>query len=211
MKRTYHGLSKSRLYAVYCTMKSRCYKKYDKNYKNYGARGIKICKEWLGENGFLNFYKWAMENGYDENAPRGKQTIDRIDVNGNYEPSNCRLTDMITQCRNKRDNVYYCIDGEKLTLAQISEKYKVSLAALTYRVYRGWELKRAIEEEVSYARYYGKRYEYNGKNLSLTEWASELGVPRTTLGYRLKSGRPYEIVFTKKKDIHVLKNKAVSA
>lgn len=80
-----HGLNESRIYATYHNMKDRCTNPNCKAYKNYGGRGIKICDEWLGENGFINFYNWAISNGYDDSL-----TIDRVDIDGNYEPNNCR-------------------------------------------------------------------------------------------------------------------------
>jgi hypothetical protein len=81
-------------------MKTRCYNKNSPDYKNYGAKGVKICDEWL--NNYLSFKKWAEEKGYDENAPKGQCTIDRINVEGNYEPSNCRWITIAEQSRNKR-------------------------------------------------------------------------------------------------------------
>lgn len=96
---TRHGHSGDRLYRVWNNMKQRCCNKNNSNYKNYGGRGISVCQEWLD---FMNFYDWAMENGYDYNAEFGECTIDRIDVNGNYEPSNCRWVDVIVQAENKR-------------------------------------------------------------------------------------------------------------
>lgn len=97
-----HNLHKNRLYRVWSGMKARCETPNARNYKNYGARGIKVCAEWQE---FLSFYEWAMANGYNENAPYGKCTLDRIDVNGNYEPSNCRWVDMKIQNNNRRKGV----------------------------------------------------------------------------------------------------------
>lgn len=97
-----HGKSHSKIYNVYSGMKQRCFNPNNDRYKNYGGRGITICDEWLGENGFENFYRWAMEAGYDESKSRTEQSIDRIDVNGNYEPSNCRWADSYTQAHNKQ-------------------------------------------------------------------------------------------------------------
>lgn len=95
-----HGFSRTRLYRVFRDMKTRCYNKNSPDYKSYGAKGVKICDEWL--NNYLSFKKWAEENGYDENAPKGQCTIDRINVEGIYEPSNCRWITISEQNRNKR-------------------------------------------------------------------------------------------------------------
>lgn len=95
-----HGMSKDRLYTVWSSMKQRCGNPNAHEYENYGGRGISVCDEWSSS--FEAFCEWAYSHGYDPNAPRGKCTIDRIDVNGNYEPSNCRFVDMKVQCRNRR-------------------------------------------------------------------------------------------------------------
>lgn len=94
-----HGQTGTRLYQVWLNMKNRCYNKNVRSFKNYGSRGIKICDEW--KNDFGAFSKWAFENGYDQEADYGQCTIDRIDVNGNYDPTNCRLVDLKMQAKNK--------------------------------------------------------------------------------------------------------------
>lgn len=96
---TKHGGAGSRLYVVWNGIKARTTNPKNSRYQHYGARGIVLCEEWQD---FDAFRRWALENGYDEDAPYGKCTIDRIDVNGNYEPSNCRWVDLHTQAKNKR-------------------------------------------------------------------------------------------------------------
>lgn len=106
-----HGMSQSRLYIVFKSMHNRCERTSNKAYKYYGARGIKVCDEWSQ---FEPFYDWAMQAGYDPDAPRGKCTIDRIDVNGDYCPDNCRWVDMHTQAMNKRTHKEDCELREKV-------------------------------------------------------------------------------------------------
>lgn len=115
------GLSTSKIYYTYRNMLNRCYWDKSSESKNYKDRGIVVCDEWRNkENGFENFVKWSMKNGYSEDM-----TIDRINVNGNYEPNNCRWTDTITQANNKRNNKYVVVNGEKGTVGNLSRKYNI--------------------------------------------------------------------------------------
>ena len=92
-----HGMSGSRLLGCYKAMMSRCYRKKDIHYNAYGKRGIVVCDEW--KNNKQSFIQWALDNGYSDNL-----TIDRIDVNGNYEPCNCRWIPMSEQYKNRQTN-----------------------------------------------------------------------------------------------------------
>lgn len=114
-----HGLTGTRLQAVWSHMKQRCYNPNCKEYEHYGGRGITVCEEW--KNSIKNFADWAYKNGYEEHL-----TLDRIDNNGDYEPNNCRWATMEVQQNNKRNNKYYQTSFGILTLSQIAKQYNVS-------------------------------------------------------------------------------------
>ena len=121
----------------------RCYNKNDSAYKNYGERGIKVCNEWLDkENGLNNFCKWALENGYNENAKFQECTIDRIDVNGNYEPNNCRFVSNYTQARNKSNNVYIEYNNKIKIMADWAKEFNIKPNVFRYRYLKGWSIEK---------------------------------------------------------------------
>src|SRR5699024_6277604 len=103
-----------RLYKVYESMKQRCLNPNNDSYHHYGGRGITICEKWVKD--YSNFYKWATSNGYRDNL-----TIDRIDVNGNYTPSNCRWVGWEEQSTNKRNTIRVRVNGEELTIQELSK------------------------------------------------------------------------------------------
>lgn len=120
------GKNSTRLYRIWDCMRSRCNNKRDTGYKNYGGRGIKVCPEWKD---YLIFKEWALANGYDE-----KLTIDRINVDGDYEPSNCRWVNNIVQSRNRRNNHLVSYKGETRTLVEWSEIVGIKYKVLSHRL-----------------------------------------------------------------------------
>lgn len=119
----------SRIYKIYCGMHTRCENKNYSNYNNYGGRGICVCDEWSGKDGFFYFYKWSMENGYSDDL-----SIDRIDCNGNYEPFNCRWVSMDIQIKNRRNSLNYIYNGLEMNLADIARLNNFSYGEIRYRI-----------------------------------------------------------------------------
>lgn len=139
-----HGMSKTRVYKEWKGIKDRCLNQNNPNYKNYGGRGIKVCDEWIEERGFENFYNWAINNGYQDNL-----TIERNDVNGNYDPSNCRWIPLCDQALNTRANVYLEYNGESKPIAQWAREYGMDYHTFHNRVRNlGWSIEKALHEPV---------------------------------------------------------------
>ena len=133
-----HGKTSSRLYTIYRHMINRCYCVTDKNYKNYGARNITICQEWL--NDFNSFYEWSLANGYKVNL-----TIDRIDVNQGYSPNNCRWTTIQEQQRtHKRSLTELTFNNETKCLSEWARATGLHAKTIKYRLLRGWSVERTL-------------------------------------------------------------------
>lgn len=132
-----HNKSKTKLYKIWQGMKKRCFNKNEEHYKYYGERGIIVCDEW--KNDFMSFYNWAINNEYKDNF-----TIERIDVNGNYEPSNCKWVTFQEQGYNKTNSKLYELNGEIKCLSQWCKLYNVDYHLVYKRLQRGWDLKSSL-------------------------------------------------------------------
>ena len=135
IKRNYtHGMTNTRLFHIWQGIKNICFNSNDEKYKYYGGRGITMCNEW--KNDFKSFHDWAFANGYDENAETRQCTIDRINVNGNYEPSNCRWITQKEQSRNTRKNRLITFKGEAHCISEWAEIIGINKHTLSTRYYR---------------------------------------------------------------------------
>lgn len=127
---TIHGDTNSSLYARYKHMIWRCENSNSKDYANYGGRGIRVCNEW--KNNYIAFRDWSLRNGYQE-----KLTIDRIDVNGDYSPTNCRWISLAEQENNRRNNVYLTFAGIRKTASQWARLLGISPSKIYYLKHKG--------------------------------------------------------------------------
>lgn len=131
-----HHMSNAKIYFKYKSMIRRCNDEKYANYKHYGGRGIKVCEEWSGKDGFINFYNWAMSNGYDDSL-----TIERMDVNDGYCPKNCCWIPFSEQSLNKTNS--YIVNG--IGVARLAREINtVPPSVARERCKRGWDLSDAV-------------------------------------------------------------------
>lgn len=158
-----HGLSNTRLYRIWNAMKCRCNLPTNNNYKNYGGRGIKICKEW--NDNFLSFYDWAMANGYSENL-----TIERLNNDGNYEPDNCRWATKKEQANNRRYCVMITYNGKTQNLTQWCKELNLDYKFIHNRIKKNkWDFERAITTPCDVSKRNKKARGKNCQNTHKTE------------------------------------------
>ncbi len=130
---TVHGGRGERLYKKWAGMKSRCYNPRHSSFKNYGGKGVTVCPEW--RNDFSAFRSWAMENGWDENAPKGALTIDRKDNGKGYSPDNCRFVPLSAQSRNRSINRFVTYRGKEYLLADLARELGLGHGTLFNRIF----------------------------------------------------------------------------
>lgn len=140
LRRT-HGMTKTRLYSAFYNMRSRCYYKKNLMYKNYGGRGIRVCEEWES---FESFKKWAFANGYEEGL-----TLERIDVNKNYCPENCKWIPVKDQYLNRTDSHKITAFGKTQTLKEWADEIGIKYDTLERRINAyGWPVEKALKTPV---------------------------------------------------------------
>ena len=132
--------TRTRLYVIWCHMIERCENVNSTRYADYGGRGIRVCDEWKD---FAVFRDWAVENGYSSEL-----SIDRLNNDGDYEPSNCKWSTRKEQGNNKRNNRLLTYKGRTQTMTQWADEIGMNPDTFKYRIYLGWSVERAIEEPI---------------------------------------------------------------
>jgi len=187
-----HGRHSSPEYQAYHDMLQRCYNDKVRNYHRYGGRGIEVCFEWRVS--FENFFR---DMGL---RPSKRYSLDRIENDGNYEPGNCRWATREEQDNNKSANVRYFIDGDSLTISQISRRYNIPRARLESRLKRGDDIEKAVTPEIRYKPM--KQYcSEDGVCKSLKEWGYELDIPYRKMWKLIhERGKSLDEIISSKRD-----------
>ena len=175
---------KKRLIIIRHSMYCRCYYSTTNGYERYGGRGIKMCDEWV--NNPQSFYNWAINNGYKKGL-----TIDRIDVNENYEPSNCRWVTKEIQDNNRRTNRKITYKNKTQTLSQWAKEYNINIVTLSDRLKTGMSMEEALNKPI--IKCGGKLlYTLNGKTKLLSEWCKIYNINYQTAWKKAKRGDEIE-------------------
>lgn len=176
-------------YRAYSNMKNRCYNPKNQAYKNYGERGIKVCDRWLGPDGFVNFLNDMGKR------PSKDLSLDRIDVNGDYCPENCRWATQGQQANNRRTNTVIAYRGETKTISEWAKELNIGTTTLHARLFKHkWPVERALTTPPS-----------TEINRSLTELSRKHGIDRLTVWKRLRRGWSLEDALNRPKGYHICK------
>jgi len=191
-----HGHSPKRdpspTYTAWQAMRDRCSNPNGDKYHCYGGRGIKVCKRWL--NSFDNFLVDLGER------PGKEYSLDRVNNDGDYKPSNCRWATRSEQMSNKRTNRYITYKGDTKILKDWAESSGVHMTTIHNRIARGLPLEQVFSKGRA-ARSYNEKsvlMTYKGKTMSMAQWARESGLSFSTINYRIKSGLSPKEVLSKK-------------
>lgn len=185
-----HGMTHTRIYRIWCKMKERCNNPNIERYPNYGGRGIKVCYRW--NNSFESFYE-DMKDGYSDNL-----SIERIDVNGNYEPSNCTWIPIEKQYKNKTNNVKFVLEGEEILQEHACQKYGITWKVASRALKNGFTPEQIFIEKVD--TYTTAHWvELNGEKIHFDEACRKYKVNEKTARKMLKQGFSYHDIFVDKK------------
>ncbi len=182
-----HGKSNSPTFIRWRSMKSRCYYPKNVGYPNYGGRGIKVCDRWLGEHGFENFLADMGE------APSREYSLDRIDVNGDYTPENCRWATWKEQSNNKRNSRLITHNGRSLTIPQWCDElgFNVNVAYNRYwHGYKTYEELFTVNKQKKRVNLYNENGEFVRTYPSIKATAADLGVSIDMVSDRCKHIHP---------------------
>jgi len=175
--RTTHGLSKHPLYTTWVGMHRRCYDEADDSYPRYGGRGIRVCDGWHGSGGLRSFISDMGPK------PSRRHSIDRIDVNGQYEPGNCRWATAAVQGANKENTLRVDHEGSRVALSTVAHQHGLGVASLNWRVQNGWALEEALAVPMAPPRVL---VEFRGEAKEAKEWESVAGVPAKLIVHRIR-------------------------
>lgn len=174
----------NRAYRIHQGILGRCYNDKNKAYSYYGGRGITICDRWRGKQGFENFVS-------DMGNPVHDKSLDRIDVNGNYEPNNCRWATPQEQGRNKRDSLFVFWEGQKILFIELCEKLNVNYNTAHARLMSGWPIEKIINTPTD------RRVIWNGKHRHLSDVCREHGLSYPVVQSRVRKGMSIEDALNK--------------
>lgn len=176
---------KKELKNVWNNIKYRCNNPKDKHYEWYGEKGVRVCDEWLDTRlGFFNFYNWALSNGYEEGL-----SIDRLEVEGNYEPDNCEWVTQETQCNNMTTNVLITIRNKTQTLAEWAKEYNLPYYTIWYRYNSGVTGKDLIKPPlINIDTFLNKEIEIEGIIHTSKEWSEIIGINYDNFKIRYDKG-----------------------
>lgn len=183
-----HGKSGTPIYAVWNNMLSRCYNPKHTSYKDYGARGIEVCDKWKGS--FEAFYEDMGDR------PSDQHSIERLDVDGNYEKSNCTWATLDQQKRNKRWTIWVNYYGEDIRLVDLCERLDMPLSRVRSRLYNGEPIEMAVDDSLDRRRVRKTKpkpkIELDGEYKTLEQWCLEYGKKEPTVKNRMKRGMSLE-------------------
>ena len=194
-----HRESNTKLYNVWNSIKSRCFNPNSQAANDYGNRGITMCEEWY--NDYTIFRDWAFANGYDPKIEyknnNDKLTVERINVNGNYCPENCKLIPLSKQNENKRNNIRYEFNGKKLLAKEWAEETGIPLTTINSRLARGWSIDKILTtNKIRETGMNNTQYEINGEFHNIYEWSKIYNIDPNVVRSRISGGWNIEKALT---------------